>query len=308
MNKNIVYLVHGGRKFYDQARMSLLTLLDFLFKQRRHDYRIVVYCDDPQSLPQHPFIHFIRIPPEQLKSWRGPLEHVHRIKLEILRNAAARLIDPFIYVDCDTRWLRLPDVEFEALVPDSSAGKPVFFMHMNDGELSPTFYPHYFHHLTTYASLELAPWGIRPRPWLMWNSGVVGVSPKNAGSFFDEALAVCDLLLPYLRPRLFTEQCAISLLAQSRFEVRPFDHCLHHYWNFSSEAPIYLESIFTGLSATMSIEQQAAFCGLLVWDESQLRKLQSMPINRLRRRVAKLKNSFYQRRIDLRAARLRLAN
>ena len=28
MNKNIVYLVHGDRKFFDQARMSLLTLLD----------------------------------------------------------------------------------------------------------------------------------------------------------------------------------------------------------------------------------------------------------------------------------------
>lgn len=307
--KNVVYLVHGGKKFYDQARMSVLTLLDHLFKQGRDDYCAVVYCDKPHWMPQHPFVRFVQLTPEQLLQWRGPLDYVHRIKLMILRAAAQELVDPFIYVDCDTRWLSLPDTEFEALntsVADRTAQRrPAFYMHLNDGEISPQFYPNYFAHLSNTTATRLAPWHIKPGPWLMWNSGVVGVHPQVAVGLFDDALAICDLELPFLRPRLFTEQYAIALLAASRFDVRPFDHRLHHYWNYSFEAPIYLADIFAGMDHAFTVEQQADFCGRLNWDESRLKYLQDLRVNRWHRWVAKIKNSLYKRKIDVRAARIR---
>lgn len=308
MSKNIVYLVHGGNKFYDQARLSILTLLDPLFKQGREDYQIVVYCDKPHLLPQHEFVRSRPVTPEQLQRWRGPLDFVHRIKLEMLRDAASRFQDPFIFVDCDTRWLRLPDAEFEALSAPAAAGqKPAFFMHMNDGEISATFYPHYFRHLNRHAAMQLAPWHIKPGPWQMWNSGVIGVAPSIAGTFFDDALAISDLLHLYLRPRIFTEQCAFALLAATRFDVRPFDHCLHHYWDYSFEAPTYLDSIFAGLDPALSLEQQADYCGRFKWDESKLRAIRSLRSTRFRRWIAKVRNSLNKRRIDVKAAQLRRA-
>src|SRR5438067_964247 len=115
MPKTIVYLVHGADKFYAQARLSILTLLDLLLKRARDDYRVVVYCDRPTRLPRHPFIHPVPLSAARLADWRGPIGYVHRVKIEALRDLAARAPDPFVYVDSDTRWLRLPDAEFESL-------------------------------------------------------------------------------------------------------------------------------------------------------------------------------------------------
>lgn len=308
MSKNIVYLVHGGKKFYDQARLSILTLLDQLFKQAREDYRVVVYCDKPHLLPQHEFVGSVPITPEQIQRWRGPLDFVHRVKLEVFRDAVSRFSDPFIFVDCDTRWLRLPGAEFDALSAPLEAGrKPVFYMHMNDGEISATFYPHYFRHLNRHAAVQLAPWAVKTGPWQMWNSGVIGIAPQVAGRFFDDALAMADLLFLDLRPRIFSEQCALALLAATRFDVRPFDHCLHHYWDYTFEAPEYLDTVFAGLDPASSIQEQADYCGRYRWDETQLRAIRARRDTRFRRWVAKVKNSLYKRRIDLKVLKVKRA-
>ncbi len=304
--KNIVYLVHGGKKFYDQARLSILTLLDHLFRQQCDDYRIVVYCDKPQLLPRHTFVGSVPITLQQIQRWRGPLDFVHRVKLEVFRDAVSRFQDPFIFVDCDTRWLRLPDAEFDALAaPPVTGQKPAFYMHMNDGEISARFYPHYFRHLNQHAAVQLAPWGVKPGPWQMWNSGVIGISPRAAGSYFDDALAMADVLYLDLRPRIFSEQCALALLAATRFDVRPFDHCLHHYWDYSFEAPEYLDTLFAGLDPAASLEEQAAYCGRFNWDETQLRAIRARRDTRFRRWIAKVKNSLYKRRIDLKVLQLK---
>ncbi len=37
MPVNVVYLSHGGRKYYDQTRFSVLTLLQLLLQQQRSE-------------------------------------------------------------------------------------------------------------------------------------------------------------------------------------------------------------------------------------------------------------------------------
>ena len=139
MQRKIVYLSHGGQKFYDQTRFSVLTLLDLLLKQGRDDYRIVIYTDRPEQSPAHDSIQSVRVSSAELKKFRGPLEFIHRIKLEVLRRAEADIGLPFIFVDCDTRWLKIPDEQFDLLADggrQQSGAAPVFYMHKFEGIMS----------------------------------------------------------------------------------------------------------------------------------------------------------------------------
>jgi len=307
MQHKIVYLSHGGQKFYDQTRFSVLTLLDLLLKQGRDDYRILIYTDRPEQSPDHASIHSVRISSEELKKFRGPLEFIHRIKLEVLRRAEADIGLPFIFVDCDTRWLKIPDEQFESLSDRGqrqSGAAPVFYMHKFEGTMADNFYPNYLR-LWHEKRTKLVEWKLRADPpWTMWNSGTIGV-PWGATGFFRDVLAVTDDLILDVRQRIFIEQLAFSLVASSRFQIRPFDDCLVHYWNYGTELPILLRRFFDSLPPELPIEKQAEQCAQFPLERPTLEKLQSLRSIRFRKWRAKVKNSLFKRKIDMKAFWLR---
>jgi len=116
----IVYLSHGKQKFHVQTCYSVLSLLDLMQREQYDDLDIVIYTDQPQQIPQHPRVHPIKLDDAMLHDWRGPLDYVHRIKLETLRRATSEIGPPFIYVDGDTRWLNIPHEPFAALATADS--------------------------------------------------------------------------------------------------------------------------------------------------------------------------------------------
>lgn len=302
MQKTILYLSHGGQKYYDQTRYSVLTLLALLLEQKRNDFRIAVYSDRPDQLPAHDWVRPIRVHPEELAGLRGPLDYVHRIKLRVLRRALGDLGAPLIYVDGDTRWLRIPDEPFAALSGDATP--PACYLYKVEGSISASFFPQYFH-LLHKTRRKLMEWRIPPDPpWTMWNSGAVGI-PNRSEGFIDEVLRVNDELLPYVGYRNCVEQLALSLVAASRFEVRPFDAYLEHWWSYGSELPIFLRRFFDPLSPDLPVPEQAARAAQFCIIESDLRAIQSTPASRFSRWRAKIRSSFYKRRIDLLAYALR---
>lgn len=307
MQNKIVYLSHGGQKYYDQTRFSVLTLLDLLLKRQRNDVGIVIYTDRPEQSPVHDLVHSVRVAAGELRRFRGPLEFIHRIKLEVLRRAEAEIGLPFIYVDCDTRWLKIPDEPFKLLMDGSRQGNgaaPVFYMHKFEGTLAANFYPNYLRLLHGKKN-RLIEWKLRAEPpWTMWNSGTLGV-PSGAQGLFDEVLSITDDLLLDVRQRIFIEQLALSLVASSRFQVMPFDDCLDHYWNRGAEVPIVLRRFFDSLPPDLSIDELAARCTQFPLERSMLEKLQSLRSSRFRRWRAKVRNSLHKRKIDFKAFWLR---
>jgi hypothetical protein len=307
MHHNIVYLSHGGPKYYDQTRFSALTLLDLLLKEQRNDIRIVVFTDRPQETPAHDLIHSIHVSSEKMKRFRGPLDYVHRIKLEVLRRAEGEIGLPFIYVDCDTRWLKIPDAQLTYLADSgrrTGDARPPCYMYENDGTISPDFFPQYFRLLQKKRN-RLIEWGVQAAPpWPMWNSGTVGV-PSGAAGFFDKALEINDELLLEVRCRNWIEQLALALVAAGSFDVKPFDDCLAHYWGFSYELPVLLHRFFAGLPSGLSTEKMAEQCALFPLNEADLRQIQRARANRFKIWRAKMRNSLYKRKIDLKAWRLR---
>jgi len=120
------------------------------------------------------------VKPEEFAGMRGPLHHVHRIKLEVLRRAPGALGAPLIYVDSDTRWLRIPDEPFAAL--SGSGIPPACFLYKVEGSLSSRLFPQYFN-LLRKKRHKLIEWRLPPDPpWTMWNSGAVGIPSWSEGS------------------------------------------------------------------------------------------------------------------------------
>jgi hypothetical protein len=300
MQKTILYLSHGGQKYHDQTRYSALTLLALLLEQNRNDFRIVVYTDRPGELPAHDLVQAIPLDPAELAGLRGPLDYVHRIKLGILRRAVGELGAPLIYVDGDTRWLRLPDEAFAAL----SGDVPACYLYKVEGEITPAFFPQYFH-LLQRKRRQLAAWRLAPDPpWTMWNSGTVGI-PRDSAGFIDDVLRVNDELLPHVGYRNCVEQLALSLVAAGRFDIRPFDGYMEHWWSYGSELPVVLRRFFDPLPPGLTAPEQAARAAHFRILEDDLRAIQRLPANRFARWRAKVRNSFYKRKIDLMAFALR---
>jgi hypothetical protein len=305
---SIVYLVHGPEKFHEQARFSILTLLAAASTPHEHQARIVAYTDRPELLPDHPSLSAIRISAGDMKLWRGPLDFVHRAKLEVMRRAAAKFGAPLVYVDSDTRWLAYPEVELGELHARTAgdSGKPILYLHENEGVLSPKLHPRYFEALSGNAAVRriLARRGVAlSSPWTSWNAGVIGV-PRGAESFFDDALALTDDLTLRLRPRTYVEQLAVSLVAARDYSVKTLDNRVHHYWNVSAEFTSVLHAFLAGIRK-LPIEAQIRAAGGYVWDEQALRGTQHAPAQRWKTRYKKWMNSLHKRRMDLKAIWLR---
>jgi hypothetical protein len=302
MQKTVLYLSHGRQKYHEQTRYSVLTLLALLLEHNRNDFRIAVYTDRPDQVPAHDLVQPLHVIPKRFARWRGPLDYAHRIKLEVLRCALDDLGAPLIYVDSDTRWLRVPDEPLTAL----SSGRipPTCYLHKVEGSISASFFPQHFRLLCKQRP-KLIKWRVpTDPPWTMWNSGTVGIPSRSEG-FVDDVLHVTDELLPHISYRNCVEQLALSLVAGSRFEIRPFDSHLQHWWSYGSELPAYLHRFFDSLPFGLPVPEQAMRAARFCIIESDLRAIQTRPINRFVRWCAKVENSFYKRKIDLLAYSMR---
>lgn len=295
-----MYLVHGGPKYQVQARYSVLTLLALLAEDPRPDWRIVIYTDRPEGCPEHPQIQAERLDADELRRFRGPLDYVHRIKMEVLRRAALTLDGPLLYVDCDTRWTALPDAPFRALSMAPAEGQPrAAFMHVFEGQVNASFYGDYAQVLARHSELR-ARLGIHPgAEWPMWNAGTVGVPAGSAG-IFEHALAVTDGLIFAIRRRNWVEQLALSIAIGQRLRIEAFDAYLEHYWQHSAELPALLGRFFASLPAG-SIEHQARRAAGFAIDAEALEAIRRSPGHRLAQVYARSAKSMAKRRIALKA-------
>ncbi len=293
----IVYLSHGSQKFYDQTLFSVMTLLHLLIQAKREDIRIVVYTDRVDKAPQHPLVQAIEIDRETLKSYRGRFDYVHRIKHCVLLRASQELPGPILYVDCDTRWLSLPDEALDVLRKDKGSAHPHCCMHEIDGAFSETHFPDY-HRYITQCGDELRGQGIEHLDRVInWNAGAIGL-PEGQTAFFEDALRLSDFLFTRVKPRNWVEQLAWSMVGCDRYQMFALGECLHHYWGYSYEAPIYLRRFFESLPPGLSVAQLAEACGTHNWSREALIEIQRQPKHVWIRRWLKFKNSLKKRKLE----------
>jgi hypothetical protein len=294
---NIVYLSHGSQKFYDQTTFSVMTLLWRLIQANRGDIQIVIFTDQIRSAPQHPLVKVVEITRDELRRYKGRFDYVHRIKHCILLKASQELTGPILYVDCDTRWLEIPDQALDILKQDHGAITPHCCMHEIDGAFSETHFPDYHRYITEHAE-ELKAQGIHHLDRLLnWNAGAIGL-PEGNTRFFEDALKISDFVFTKVKPRNWVEQFAWSLVGCDRYQMFALGDCLHHYWGYSYEAPIYLRQFFKSLPPNLSVEELAKACATHEWSKGSLIDIQKHYKHVWIRRWNKFKNSIKKRKVE----------
>jgi hypothetical protein len=227
----LVYIAFGNDDFRNEALSSILSYL--LLKPKKEEATIIVYTDQVshfKPLAGAPVsIIYEEIAPQQWQLWRGRIDFVHRIKIEVIRATVLKYGGNIIYLDSDTFFLKDPAVIFQAL----SSGKR--FMHIYESTLKTSKGFHY----SVYSNLikyNTASWYQDLVNAKMYNAGVIGVSAGDA-LLLDQILQLTDTLYG-LYPTHVMEQLSFSMSMPQNGQLGEAAPYLLHYWHMKDIRPV----------------------------------------------------------------------
>lgn len=235
--ETIMYFCYGPQSLYDQTIYSILSLLH-VTSGAKLDARIAVYCDRPDAFARLP-VETIEIDRQQLDSWLGGSDYIHRRKTCAIIDALGRFGGKVMFLDSDTYWIGTPSRVFRRIGPDRAC------FHLKEGYLRSTGTP--FDHalarqlqrnryrIGSHALVEV------DRTTIMWNTGVVGVDASNL-SLVKDALALSDEIWDkadpdgaYGKKIHHAEQFAMGYAFRD-CRLSEADDAVYHYWPSTAKA------------------------------------------------------------------------
>lgn len=236
---NLVYQAYGRDDVIGQVLFSCTTLLSRL--SENSSLKVIIYTDQGKRLrsffTEESRVHIEEVEPKQIQVWRGDIDFVHRVKIEILKNAANKWQNTVLYADGDTFFNADPTERFKMVSDDVS------LMHLPENALSEGRDPlskkickfvrkESFH--VDSSELKVS------ENTVMWNAGVIGVSTKNC-SMFKDILELTDQMYSKY-PKHVMEQLAVSVALQKKTKVLRTDDIIGHYWNQKDEFQTAIDS------------------------------------------------------------------
>lgn len=239
----IVFQAYGNEDILRECLFALLTFSRFHPAGVPADTELWIYTDREDWFGQFadcPLpLRFRRVDAALVREWRGELDFVHRMKIEVLRDFVKNRNGAVLYLDTDVCFL------------DSVAG---ILAHIHDGAL----YMHVQESIIRDEAnpllrklhrflLRNSPLSVNgrtltvPADTAMWNAGVLGFHTDRA-PLLDAVLALSDSIYRQF-PKHVTEQFAFSFYFQQTAPVRSSAAHVLHYWNFK-EMRAYLQSFF----------------------------------------------------------------
>ena len=235
MTNTIIYQAYGQPGIRLEAAYSILSAYA-AGGGTLGGARVVVYTDAAAEfgalLGTPPEVAYQEIAPAQWQQWRGAIDFVHRVKIEVLRHAAAHYPGRLLYLDTDTVFERPPAEVFSWL----AAGPRL--MHAAEGTLGHGGY------LNRKIGRYLRKHNFRSQcggPALgpatpMYNAGVLGLHPADA-PLLDQVLCFTDEL-HRCYPKHVMEQLAFSAVLSAAGPVREATPGVFHYWNLKEARPL----------------------------------------------------------------------
>lgn len=222
----IVYQAYGSKDILNEVIYSIASVLK---QSERFSYQIIIYTDSKEYLKKHlpSIIVYEDINSQIIRSWRGDIDFVHRVKIMMLKDFCNKYKGNLLYLDTDTVFTSPPDQVFQAI----DNGQLV--MHLNEGLISNAKNPLFKKIFRTIKSKTYHIEGKEIKissSQEMWNAGVLGFSSEKA-YFLNGVLELTDCLYRQY-PKHVMEQLAFSYVFSSHGKLVPSDQFIFHYWNY----------------------------------------------------------------------------
>lgn len=232
MNKQnyILYFTHGSDEFLNEA---VFALLSYYVHHKENENKIVVYTDNVDYLRQRlpSSIEYVSLDKETIKKWKGDINFIHRVKIELLRDFATRFSGNVLYLDSDTYFKTNISELFQQIQ------KGIAVMSLKEGTIDKSpirhlkQFDHYFKKKNHQITINNTSFDFQ-KDIRMYNAGIIGTIVPDNAPLFDNALLITDYIYPE-NPSHVVEQFAFSYLLQTQnpdiIEAEPL---IHHYWYF----------------------------------------------------------------------------
>lgn len=252
---HLLFQAYGNDAILRQTVFCIRTLQHWT-GQAFDQYTPVVYTDNPgyfrRALANVRNLRLEPLRPEQLRSWRGPNDFVHRAKICLLQAYFDKYNAPVCYLDSDTLFLHDPGPLFAQVAPGTS------LMHVMEETLVQPAAPllQKIGRFIKRQPLRLNGLAFKiPASTAMWNAGVLGLHPTHA-IFLPDVLRLTDQLYSCY-PKHLMEQLAFSYILQDHTTVLPAEPFVFHYWNLKETMDERIDAYLTGrLSLASFMEQE----------------------------------------------------
>ncbi len=237
----LVFQAYGHEAVLRECAFALLTFL-YHHPQGIAGLEIWIYTDKPQFFQPYEIalpLCYRPVSSAEITRWRGAIDFVHRVKIEVLRDFAQTREGAVLYMDTDICFLRDAIRIFEGI----ESGRR--YMHVQENRLRDNANPVIRKFNAFLAKSGHLKWGSRqqtiPQETAMWNAGVLGFSCADA-PLLDEVLRFTDDVHLQFQKHI-VEQFAFSLLFQEGGQVYAACREILHYWSLK-EMRAYLASFF----------------------------------------------------------------
>jgi hypothetical protein len=267
---NLIIQSFGQEKQYKRAILAILSFFAFSSGGRK-DSRVLLFTDNPayfstsfRDLP----VTYIPLSSERIAQLRGPMNFVHRIKIELIKESFERVKGNILWADSDTFSIADPVPLFNQLSPQKS------FMHTPEyafEELrnSSVVRSRDFLRVIESRTFRLASGrDIRVEPNLFsWNSGIMFLHREHA-AFIRDVYVLTDQI--FLACRCHTsEQYAFSIVLQLNTKVEACSQVFYHYWHsvmkqlMDSFLDQEMSGSWQGRSLDKKLEETKHWCAML---------------------------------------------
>ncbi len=240
-NNYIVFQCYGNERVFHECAFALLSLSRLYPEGFPPNLQICIYTDKPgwfRNFSDCPLpLNYRELDLETIKQWRGNIDFVHRVKIEILKDFTNDRTGNILYTDTDVVFTRPLDKLFAGIAKGNR------YMHVMEGNINEWGNP-IFRKLHKYLKSKKY-LSVNDMPlfnMIMWNAGVLGFNTMHI-RLLNDVLKFTDDHYPEF-PKHIIEQFAFSVYFLKPGNIKAAIPWILHYWNLK-EAGEILSSFFT---------------------------------------------------------------
>ncbi|MEP3481533.1 MAG: hypothetical protein ABJZ55_19985 [Fuerstiella sp.] len=209
---------------YDQTLYSIFSLFtSHGWTELPAGTSVTVFTDRPERFePLTELLDIQLLDEERILRGMGSTRFIHRLKLDLLAQAADGTTVPLIYLDGDTWLLSSFESHLRSISPSVS------LMHTPESRVSEVENT-VVKKAVGQIPQSYLPSGYQPESTMLYNAGLIGLHPSQF-SLIDDAIRLTDCGTEFGYSHVW-EQFAVSVMLDNATQVAAADDVVFHYWS-----------------------------------------------------------------------------